>query len=129
MSEFKYGIYTVQDQNDHERQVLVEGLEKMDDWEDLKLLIEPCIQKIYDNCKGSHNDAFKMLTWEFQQYLAIEILAARPPCLIRAQLDPVTDLIRIKTVRAIGDATRRIEIKDFFRCDRYIREEEKKHES
>lgn len=125
MSDFKYGVYTAQDPNDHEKRVLVDGLEKMDDWEDLKLLIEPCIQKIYDDCKGSGNNAFKMLTWEFQQSLAIGILAAQPPCLIRAQLDPVTDLIRIKTVRAIEDATRRIEIKDFLRCERYIREQEK----
>ena len=117
MSEFKYGIYTAQDPNDHERQVLVDELEKMDDWED--------------------NDAFKMLTWGFQQYLAIKILEVQPPCLIvRTKLESIIDLIRIKTVRAIEDATRRIEIKDFFRCNKYIREcnkyireEEKKHEN
>lgn len=127
MSEFKYGIYTVQDPYDPEKQAFAYGLKNMDDWEDLKILIEPCLQKIYNECKGSQNDAFKMLTWEFQQYLANKILEVRPPCLIvEAKIESIADLIRIKTVRAIEDATRRIEIKEIFRCDRYIREEEKK---
>lgn len=129
MSEFKYGIYTAQDPNDHEKRVLVDGLEKMDNWEDLKILIEPCIQKIYDDCKGSQNNAFKILTWEFQQFIARQLMIVHPPCMHIKNPDLIEDQIRAKTVRAIEDATRRIEIKDFFRCERYIREEEKKHES
>lgn len=126
MGEFKYSVSTDSESNDRERSVFINGLDTLDDWEDLKLLIEPCVQKIYDNCNGSTNNTFKMVTWELQQYIAKQILVIHPPCIHLENPDLIVEQIRIKTVRAIEDATRRVEIKDFFRCDRYIREQEKK---